>query len=94
CRNEEALRSLEELDAVLRSHECLLTAPASSYSTPETRDGQAAMSTSVANSSAEISTSIYDVLSQSPQAASADSGLSGRNRLAAAAAKTPHATLR
>uniref|UniRef100_A0A1I8JPM6 Rhoa gtpase effector dia/diaphanous n=1 Tax=Macrostomum lignano TaxID=282301 RepID=A0A1I8JPM6_9PLAT len=30
CRNEEALRSLEELDAVLRSHECLLTAPASS----------------------------------------------------------------
>uniref|UniRef100_A0A1I8FQ75 Coiled-coil domain containing 148 n=1 Tax=Macrostomum lignano TaxID=282301 RepID=A0A1I8FQ75_9PLAT len=33
--NEEALRSLEELDAVLRSHECLLTAPASSYSTPK-----------------------------------------------------------
>uniref|UniRef100_A0A1I8FAT0 Uncharacterized protein n=1 Tax=Macrostomum lignano TaxID=282301 RepID=A0A1I8FAT0_9PLAT len=58
AETQEALRSLEELDACTsKSRVRFWTSACSSYSTPETRDGQAAMSTSVANSSAEISTS-------------------------------------
>uniref|UniRef100_A0A1I8FCL5 GED domain-containing protein n=1 Tax=Macrostomum lignano TaxID=282301 RepID=A0A1I8FCL5_9PLAT len=79
CRNEEALRSLEELDAVLRSHERLLTAPAAVIR----RRNSGRPSRNVHQRRQQFSRKsplpFMDVLSQSPQAASADSGLSGRN---------------
>uniref|UniRef100_A0A1I8F703 Serine/threonine protein kinase n=1 Tax=Macrostomum lignano TaxID=282301 RepID=A0A1I8F703_9PLAT len=68
CRNAGRSSALSRnLTLVLRSHECRSDSACQQLFDARNSDGQAAMSTSVANSSAEISTSIYDVLSQSPQ---------------------------